>query len=166
MTSVLTLIDFESDHFEALCSWFASERELVQWGGIAAQHPLDHVQLQRIVDERPRRLSWMAADEGRLVGHIELVLARDARAARIARVAIAPERRGRGLGRELVQLALEVAWQLDWVDRVDLRVYMWNAAALATYTRVGFVTQSVALSQREIDDERWEVATMTLERPS
>jgi ribosomal protein S18 acetylase RimI-like enzyme len=165
MTSVLTLVDFEPDHFEPLCGWFATERELVQWGGIAAHHPLDRAQLQRIVDERPARLSWMAADEGRLVGHIELVLARDARAVRIARVAIAPGDRGRGLGRELVGLALEVAWQLEWVDRVDLRVYTWNAPAVATYRRVGFVTRSVELSQAEIEGERWEVATMTLERP-
>ncbi len=163
---MLTLVDFGPDHFAPLCGWFSSERELVQWGGIAVHHPLDHAQLQRIVDQRPKRLSWMATDEGGLAGHIELVLARDARCARIARVAIAPERRGQGLGRVLVGLALEVAWQLDWVDRVDLRVYTWNAPAVATYRHLGFATRSVELSAAEIDGERWEVATMTLERPS
>jgi ribosomal protein S18 acetylase RimI-like enzyme len=162
---MLRLVDFAPHHFEPLCGWFATERELVQWGGIAMHHPLDHAQLQRVVDERPTRLSWMAVDEGGLVGHIELVLDSDARAARIARVAIAPQERGRGLGRELVGLALEVAWGLDWVERVDLRVYTWNAAAVATYRRVGFATRRVEPSQVEIDGERWQVATMTLERP-
>jgi RimJ/RimL family protein N-acetyltransferase len=166
--SVLTLIQFEPSHFDVLISWFDNEREVVQWGGDALYHPLDHAQLQAIVDEGsqtpPARWSWMAVQDGELAGHIELAAHRETRSGRLGRVAIAPEHRGRGLGPQLVGLAVNAAWSTDWIERVDLRVYTWNAPALATYRRLGFVTESLGRQEREVDGERWEVATMTLER--
>jgi RimJ/RimL family protein N-acetyltransferase len=165
---VLTLVDFEPTHFDELISWFGSEREVVQWGGIALQHPLDHAQLQAILDEGltdpPARHSWMAVTDGRLVGHIELALHPETASARLGRVGIAPVDRGRRLGPQLVALALHAAWGLDWVQRVDLRVYTFNAPALATYRRLGFVTETIAQESRVVDGERWEVATMAVDR--
>lgn len=166
---MLTLTEFEPCHFDALISWFANEREVVQWGGDALYHPLDQVQLQAIVDEGlqtpPARWSWMAVQDGELAGHIELAAYRETRSGRLGRVAIAPSHRGRGLGPQLVRLAVDFAWTWEWVERVDLRVYTWNAPALATYQRLGFVAESVDRQEREVDGERWEVATMTLGRP-
>lgn len=164
---MLTLIDFEPAHFQLLGDWFACEQEVVRWGGPALRHPLDHRQLQAIVDERlatpPTRLSWMA-DDGALVGHIELALERERLCARIARVVIAPEHRGRGLGRRLVARAVDVAWHLHWTQQVDLRVYRCNEPALATCRGLGFVTTRVELEERKVAGERWEVETMVLDR--
>ena len=164
---MLTLIDFEPAHFPLLRGWFAGEREVVRWGGPALHHPLDDRQLQAIVDERraspPTRLSWMA-QAGALVGHVELALERERLCARIARVAVAPEHRGRGLGRRLVAGAVDVAWRLHWTQQIDLRVYRFNEPAIATYRGLGFVTTRVELEERKVDGERWEVETMVLDR--
>jgi RimJ/RimL family protein N-acetyltransferase len=161
----LRLVQFTPAHFTTLRSWFSSDREVVRFGGAGLRHPLDDEQLQAILDE-PARLSWMAADgDGELVGHVELLLLHDENAARLGRVAIAPVARGRGLGTELVGRAVAIAWGYDWARQVNLHVFPWNAPALAIYRRLGFETVSVAPGTREVDGERWDVATMSLLRP-
>jgi RimJ/RimL family protein N-acetyltransferase len=160
----LGLVEFTPAHFATLRSWFSSDREVVRFGGAGLRYPLDDEQLHAIVDD-PARLSWMAADgDGELLGHIELGLQREQEAALLGRVAIAPAARGRGLGTELVTSALDVAWDHDWVKRIDLRVFLWNAPALAVYRRLGFETVSIETQAREVDGERWEAAMMSLGR--
>lgn len=133
------------------------------------RHPLDPRQLQGIVDEcravPPQRAAWTAVEDDEIVGHIELGYRREAGTARLGRVGVAPQHRGRGLGVALVAAALEAAWELDWVDRADLRVYTFNAPALATYRRLGFVPELTETESRAVDGQWWEVATMVLERP-
>lgn len=169
-TPVLELVEFRPAHFELLAGWFASPREVMQWGGNGVRHPLDAAQLQAIVDERaavpPTRLSWMAGDGRSLVGHIELQLVPETATGRISRVAIAPQHRGRRLGRALVAAALQAAWQIEWIQRVDLRVYTFNAPALATYRALGFVTTHIDPEQPAPGGERWRPAVMVLERPA
>jgi RimJ/RimL family protein N-acetyltransferase len=160
----LRLVEFTPEHFATLRGWFSSDREVVRFGGAGLRYPLDDEQLRAIVDD-PARLSWMAADgDGELVGHVELGLQHDQEAALLGRVAVAPAARGRGLGTELVTSALDVAWDHDWVKRVNLRVYLWNAPALTIYRRLGFETVRVETQAREVDGERWEAAMMSLSR--
>ena len=167
---VLTLVEFVPEHFGPLQRWFSREREVVQWGGAGLRHPLDDAQLQGIVDEcradPPVRAAWTAMVGEAIVGHIELGYRRAEATARLGRVGIAPEHRGRGLGAELVTAALDAAWELDWVQRVDLRVYTFNAPALATYRRLGFETTDTGPEVRPVDGDTWEVSTMVLDRPA
>ena len=167
---MLSLVEFAPEHFGRLRAWFTSEREVVQWGGAGLHHPLDDAQLQGIVDEcradPPQRGAWTAVDGEEIVGHVELGYRRADRVARLGRVGIAPAHRGRGLGVELVSAALDAAWAQDWVQRADLRVYTFNAPALATYRRLGFATTHTGPEVRPVDGDTWEVATMTLARPT
>ena len=167
---VLSLVAFAPAHFGLLQEWFTSEREVVQWGGAGLHHPLDDAQLQGIVDEcradPPARAAWTAVTGDEIVGHIELGYRRAEATARLGRVGIAPEQRGRGLGVELVSSALDAAWSLDWVTRADLRVYTFNTPALATYRRLGFETVDTGPEVRRVDGQTWEVSTMALDRPA
>lgn len=116
------------------------------WGGPGAswRFSSDSVYTDLGRTDPPTRLSWMAAEGDALVGHIELGLDRDTAS---------------GLGR-----ALEVAWAIDWIEEVTLRVYTWNTPALALYRSLGFVTRNVAIQDRAVDGEHWEAATMALPR--
>jgi len=57
---MLTLIPFAPAHFATLASWFASEGEVVRWGGPAVAFPLDDRQMQAMLDEgkgeKPQRV--------------------------------------------------------------------------------------------------------------
>jgi len=58
--SMLKLLPFAPAHFGTLASWFASEADVVQWGGPAVRFPLDAPQMQAMLEEaageKPARL--------------------------------------------------------------------------------------------------------------
>jgi RimJ/RimL family protein N-acetyltransferase len=167
-SSQLVLIPFMVDHFPTLMSWFASEREVVQWGGPGVCFPLDDEQLQAIVDESQTepatRLCWMARRDRELIGHAQLALNWRNGNASIGRVAIAPERRGQRLARPMLELVLAEAFALDDVERVELGVYSWNAPAIATYKRLGFQVEGTRRSSTRVGNERWDSMMMSLLR--
>lgn len=77
---------------------------------------------------------------GAAVGHVELndIDARH-RSATLSRVLVGPEAaRGRGLGGAMVEAVLAVAFGELGLHRVDLRVFDYNAPAIACYERTGF----------------------------
>ena len=58
--------------------------------------------------------------------------------AHLGRIIVSPQARGRGLGRVLMQLLCAEALRSPDVQRLSLRVYRDNVAALALYRDVGF----------------------------
>lgn len=84
---------------------------------------------------QPISLALVAAEGGEVVGYASFRRAADE--AELLRVAVAPDRRGRGVARHLVQAGLEeIARQ--GVGRCFLEVRRHNAPARALYRRLGF----------------------------
>jgi ribosomal protein S18 acetylase RimI-like enzyme len=142
----------------ALISWFATRDELRLFAGDSLRWPLDRRQLALIRSD-PGVTAWtaIAAAGGAalepelIVGHIELTRLPERGWCRLARVAIAPEHRGRGFGSGLVNAALEQARAVG-ARGVDLRVYESNSVARATYRAAGFTDIGRDRSQPEL---RW-----------
>jgi GNAT superfamily N-acetyltransferase len=153
----------------ALMSWFTTRDELRLFAGDSLRWPLDRRQLALIRSD-PSVTAWTAVAAGAtdadadadgegpaaldpevIVGHIELTRLPERGWCRLARVAIAPEHRGRGLGFGLVNAALEQARAVGAVG-VDLRVYDSNSPARATYRAAGFTDIGRDRSQPEL---RW-----------
>ena len=86
----------------------------------------------------PLRAAWTAFMDGNRVGHAQLVFVDDRRSGRLARVAMAPEWRGRGLGEKLVGSVLDLAFGLLAMREVQLRVMAGNTAARQLYRKLGF----------------------------
>jgi RimJ/RimL family protein N-acetyltransferase len=114
--------------------------------------------------EPATRLSWMAQRDRELVGHAQLGLDRRNGNALIGRVAIAPERRGQGLAVPMLDPVVAEAFAIEEIERVELNVYTWNAAAIATYERLGFQTEGIRWSSARVGSERWDTAIMALLR--
>ncbi len=164
----LTLTPFKVDHFGTLASWFASEHDIVQWGGPAVHFPLDDHQMQAMIDEgltRPiRRRCWMAHRDSELVGHAQIAFDWRNGNADIGRVAIAPRWRGQGLAGPMMHLVLSDAFAIEEIERVGLGVYTWNTAAIATYERLGFRSEGVRRSSTRVGTQRWDSMMMSLLR--
>ena len=102
---------------------------------------------------------WIAELDGRAVGGVTL---RDLGSglARLGHLALAPEARGSGTGRRLVETALAAARAGGWA-RVELLTFSDLTAARELYRRAGFELTSsdrVVRWGRELDWERWELA--------
>jgi RimJ/RimL family protein N-acetyltransferase len=164
----LHLIPFTPQHFGVLASWFSNERDVVQWGGPAVSYPLNDRQMQAMVDEGsgpgPRRLCWMATIEGNIVGHGQLGFDWRNGVARLGRVAVAPSARGHGLALPMLRLVVDQAFTFEGVERVDLYVYAWNAAAIRTYERLGFLHEGTQRSLVRVGSERWDTTVMAMLR--
>ncbi len=132
------LRDAERAEDAALIGWFPDAEALWNWAGPGPTWPLDQAQLDRRRAE-PDVRAWTAFIDGQPeepVGHVELIRLAPGEA-RLDRVVIAPARRGHGLARELVRLALDHAAALP-ARTVDLFVVAANAPAIRTYRAVGF----------------------------
>jgi ribosomal protein S18 acetylase RimI-like enzyme len=128
---------FSADDDEELIGWFSDAAALRRFGGRSLRWPLDRPQLEAIrADPHVRALTLWAGEPPARVGHVE-IWRKDGGTARLARVGVAPARRGEGLGRTLVAAALAEAARLG-CGRVELGVYADNPVARGLYESFGF----------------------------
>ena len=102
----------------------------------------------------------VAEDDGEIVGYVAVGratrLESNQHVADIRGLAVAPDHQGRGLGRALVQAALDAARERG-ARKVTLRLLAPNTAARALYESCGFVVEGVRrdeffLDGRYVDD--------------
>ncbi len=135
----LALRPFEPRDDRELISWFTSAEELRRFAGSSLRWPLNERQLQAVRDgpNLSAFSAYLAPAPYPPCGHIELVRLAEVGVVRFARVGLAPRARGRGLGRELMTLALAEATR--WNARhVDLFVFEDNEPAWRLYASFGF----------------------------
>jgi RimJ/RimL family protein N-acetyltransferase len=165
---MLILIPFSPLYFSILSSWFASEEDVVQWGGPLVHYPLDDHQMQEMLDagltNPPGRLCWMAVDGEKPVGHAQLAFDWQNGNARLGRVAINPKLRGQGLAVPMLRLVIRKAFSYPEIARLELSVYSFNQPAIRTYERLGFVHEGGRREGPLVNGVRWDVETMALLR--
>jgi RimJ/RimL family protein N-acetyltransferase len=136
--SRLALRAFVADDDAALIGWIASAEELERFAGPTLAWPLTADQLEALRAD-PRVHAWTAYTDPvarAAVGHVEVVRVA-AGTGRLARVLLAPARRGEGLGAPHVAAATAYAAALG-MTRLELNVFADNAAAIRAYRRLGF----------------------------
>ena len=116
-----------------VASWFHSQAEATNWGGPRVSYPIE-------LDNLVREIDWAGSeahvleDNGELLGFIQ-VMDNDG-FNHICRVAIAPHRRGEGLGETLMKAYLEGTGAEG--RKFSLRVYQNNLPAVNLYRKLGF----------------------------
>jgi Acetyltransferases len=135
---MLQLRPFTSQDYTTLVSWVPTLDDFYLFSGTRAPWPMIEADLA----ERAAREyihAWTAvvtADQATPAGHIEFVRTA-ADAGRFARVMIAPDFRGLGLARHLIDAGLQAVRRLG-IGTVDLNVVIGNEPALRTYAGMGF----------------------------
>ncbi len=135
----LALRPFEPSDDREVIGWFTTADELRRFAGSSLRWPLNERQLQAVRDgpNLSPFSAYLSPARHPACGHIELVRLSEPGVVRFARVALAPSVRGRGLGRELIGLALEQARSWD-ARQVDLFVFEDNEPARRLYASFGF----------------------------
>ena len=165
--SALSLQPFERADFDRLISWVESPEFLMQWAGPIFTFPLDAGQLERYkllaTGDPPTRYIYTALAGVDAVGHIELSqVDRRNSSATLARVLVAPGRRGQGLGGQMVTQALAIGFDTLGLHRLDLNVFDFNHAAIACYTRAGLAREGVLRDARRVGEAWWSVVVMSM----
>lgn len=165
---MLRLVPFGPEHFPLLPQWFASQVDVVQWGGPFLSFPLTVQQLGDMLAEAasvpPSRLCWMVACKDELVGHAQLGFDWCNGNARLSRVVVAPHARGQGVAGPMLRLILNEAFARQAIGRVELNVYTWNTPAMRIYEKLGFRAEGICRSSACVDGECWDAAIMGLLR--
>jgi RimJ/RimL family protein N-acetyltransferase len=159
---------FTSGDFDDVCSWFRTESDLVQWGGVFVRFPLDHAQLAAMLalgeTQPPSRQCWMVEHDTHIVGHVQLAFDWHHGNATISRVAVAPQARGQGLAVPMLHLILAEAFCYRDIERAELNVFTFNIPAIRTYERVGFRIEGIRRSSVRAGNTRWDTMAMGLLR--
>lgn len=167
MTAPLVhLRKYRPDDGQLLSSWIASPTELVTWSGRAFVWPLDERRLAAYAaeSEGPGRRSWTGIDSrtGQEVGHVSLRLDVERVEARLGRVLVAPEARGRGVGAGMLGEVLSLAFGALGFRSVELGVFSHNTSALRLYERMGFQVAEVLPDVERVDGHPWSATQMRL----
>jgi ribosomal protein S18 acetylase RimI-like enzyme len=131
----LSLEPFDEAYAGTILDWVRSPAELDAWASVAASEP--SLALFREWHTDPDVHPFLLFAEGRLCGYGEVWEDRAEDEAELARILVAPDERGRGLGRRFVGMLAQRALERGF-DEIWLRVLPTNAPALACYRRAGF----------------------------
>lgn len=169
--SALKLEDFSREDFGWLAAQFDTPRLLMLWGGTGFDYPLCEKQIAALHEgslaEPPVRKMFKAVDaaSGVNVGYVELdrINYRN-HSAVLSRVLIgAAALRGKGLGREMVDLAVERGFTELGLHRIELFAFDFNKAAISCYEKCGFVREGFHTEARRAPDgEYLNIVSMAL----
>ena len=168
MAPPLRVVPATPELLTPLPSWFQTPESLAQWGGSGLRFPLDREQIVAMLAETltkpPLRLAFAGLTGAETVAHAQLALDWTDGIARLARFAIAPQYRGRGLAKPFLA---EVFARLDEAGdfpRLELNVYTFNAPAISLYESLGFVREGVRRSSVRVGAARWDTAIYAIIR--
>lgn len=124
---------YEERDAVVVAGWAGSAEESLRWCSRPAVSAADVAGWAA----RPDVEAYGLVEDGELVAYGELWVDDDEREVELARLIVAPARRGRGVGRRLAGALVERARRHH--PAVFLRVHPDNAAALRSYAGAGFV---------------------------
>jgi RimJ/RimL family protein N-acetyltransferase len=97
------------------------------------------------------------------VGHGELDrIDADAASARVSRVLVAPEIRGKGVGTSIVKEILRKGFEQIHLHRIELQVWEINTAAVTCYINAGFTTEGLLRDARKMNGKYYNVYLMSI----
>ena len=160
----LTLRAYRPEDAETVLSWCTDERAFYQWtAGILGPWPPTEAAFAFVEGLTP----FLAEAAGRPAGFFTLRQPeKTKKELRFGFVILDPALRGRGLGREMLRLGMDYAFQVRGADAVTLGVFENNPRAYHCYRAAGF--REVFLSPTEtyaVLGEAWPCREMRRDRP-
>ncbi len=161
---MIRLEKFDRDNYADLISWVDSEETLMQFAGPAFKFPLTPEQLDISLNDKNRIAFRIVSNKTNLsIGHSEIYLSGNS--AKIGRIIIGDKKqRGKGLGKQIVNLLLDYIFSRLKIVQVELNVFDWNTSAIKCYEKVGFTINPDKKLERRIKNETWTAINMTIDR--
>lgn len=165
---MLRLRPYENCDAETIVSWIRDETAFHKWSADRYEtYPITGEDMNRMYDGMALNDSFFpmtAFDESGVAGHMILRFAdEEKKAVRFGFVIVDDRRRGTGLGKEMLLLAVRYAYERLKAEKITLGVFENNAGAYWCYRAVGF--EEIPMEEPEyysILGENWKCIEMEL----
>ncbi|MBQ8967110.1 GNAT family protein [Ruminococcus sp.] len=165
---MLELRPFIPSDADEIVSWLGDETAFRKWSAdIYESYPISGADMTAWYGKASRGGSFFAyttVDDGEIAGHLIIRFPKDKSTARFGFVIVDPERRGRGIGRQMLELSKKTAAEQFGAERATLGVFANNEPAYRCYLAAGF---REAEGQKEeychIFDEDWLCIEMSVD---
>ena len=118
-----------------ICEFPQSERELF-FLHPQASYPLTYEQLNEAIEQRTD--STVVLWDGKISAFANFYLCEPGEKCGIGNVIVAPQARGNGVGRYLLETMIQLAFHKHDVREVEIACFNQNAAGLLLYSKLGF----------------------------
>jgi RimJ/RimL family protein N-acetyltransferase len=161
---------FERSDFSQLKEWIKDEELLMNWSGSLFSFPLTEKSLEWYIEgvndiKTSDALVYKVVDteRGLTVGHISLGgISKKNRSARISRVLIAENERGKGYCKLMTEAVLKIGFEDLHLHRISLGVYDFNTAAIKCYRRSGLVIEGTTRDVLRFNESWWSLVEMSM----
>ena len=163
----LRTFNLEKD-FDAIKDWIKDERTHAFWCANHTNYPLekeDFSLLLREIAEMFGDAPFVATtDDGEVVGFFCYGLNYETNEVMIKFVMVDGSKRGQGLGKEMLKLAVKYAFEITKAGAVQLNVFPENERAKKCYEGIGFVERNLTPGAFKYKDEAWGRCNMVIKK--
>ena len=165
----MRLRNYKNSDARRITDWVRDEEVYYQWcAGLFGDYPLTEDKINRYYTALQKNKTYWALtaeDEQGIVGHITMRFTdEEKKNLRLGFVLVDDRRRGQGLGKELVALAVDYAQQFFDPQYITLGVFVNNDSAKRCYEAVGFITDGSHMETYPVKDEMWDCIEMIYKR--
>jgi RimJ/RimL family protein N-acetyltransferase len=153
---MIELKPFAEADFDILISWVDSAETLVQFAGLNFSFPLTYSQLSaNLENKKIKAYKAIHLPTNRIVGYGEIYIT-DENEAILGKIIIGDSNdRGQGLGAQIVQQLLLIAFTQLKINKAQLYVFDWNIGAIKCYEKVGFLIEKGITKKRDVNGKTW-----------
>ncbi|MBQ6168632.1 MAG: GNAT family N-acetyltransferase [Ruminococcus sp.] len=148
-----------SRDFDAIKGWVADERTNAMWSAKHAPYPMEKDGfsdfLTAMYDKHGDCPFVAVTDEGETVGFICTSINMESNEAMLAFVIVDPAQRGKGYGKEMIELAARYCFEILKAEAVQLNVFTVNERARKCYESAGFAERHTTPDAFPYGDELW-----------
>ncbi len=156
------------DDFDVIKTWITDERTHMMWCANLITYPLEKEELRSFLSDIAGKFGdspFVAVDdEGRVVGFYCYSLNHGTLEGMLKFVIVDASVRGKGIGKEMIKLAVCKAFTDPEVLAVQLNVFPENARAKRCYEGVGFTERHNTPDAFKYKDESWGRCNMIIKR--
>ena len=154
--------------FDAIKNWVTDERTHAMWSAKHAPFPLEKNAIDEFLAAMYTKhgdCPFVATtDDGSTVGFLCCGINTESNEAMLAFVLIDPAQRGRGYGKEMIQLAAKYCFEILKADTVQLNVFTANERAHKCYESAGFTERRTEENAFAFGEEIWGRCNMVLKK--
>ena len=154
--------------FDEVKTWMTDERIHAMWSANLFKYPIEKDDFKNVLSEFENKFSETpfvaTADDGILLGFFGYSLNLETNEGFLGFVMINPKLRGQGLGKQMLNLALDYAFKITKADAVQLNVFLENTRAKKCYESIGFTERTSTPNAFTYKDESWTRCNMIFNR--